>query len=79
MLERIHPADARTLLLYDVEYTDYSGSDVWGGIAPDYVPNEIYLGMNCMDHVAVGSFVSCGMRSDHMDVLHQRTVNFPMP
>ena len=47
VLERIHPADARTflenLLPFDVEYYDEVDccSDVWGDIDPDYVPNEI--------------------------------------
>ena len=49
VLERIHPADARTfmenLLPYDVECYDKldlnSSPDVWGGIDPSYVPNDI--------------------------------------
>ena len=36
------------------------------------------LCMNYMDQITVGSIVSCGMRSDHMDIMHQRTLSFPM-
>ena len=70
---------------YDVDSSDYSGydgydkldlnssPDVWGGIDPSYVASDIDFLHELHGPISVGSFVSC------MDVLHQRTVNFPMP
>ena len=72
---------------YDVDYSDYSDYDEPDELDcySDVLTQLIImhrliwnLCMTCMDQITVGSIVSCGMRSDHMDIMHQRTVSFPM-
>ena len=90
-LERIHPADARKICFRMTSNTRtiLTMTSIMGWIVtltcmvvltPLFIMYRMIwnLCMNCMDQITVGSIVSCGMKSDHKDILHQRTVSFPV-